>query len=763
MAGHIKNMAHSFVTRIIVTVGVTLLITISLWAFFNIHFQHQRETETVVSAADKLATTIRLGTRYAMMLNARSDINQIIQDIGKQKDLKEIRIYNKEGVIKFSKNVSEVNQPTNIRAEACDACHQFDPPLSVLNLNRRARLIKSNDAYRQLGVISPIYNEPGCSSATCHFHPAEQSILGALDVVMSLETIDADIQAFKWRALSLAVAAFFVTAIIILLLVLKFIRQPIRKLIAGTEHLTAGNYEARVDLRQNDELGLLADSINRMGKTIGEKEAALNKQRNDYQRLFEMVPCTITVQDRDYRLISYNRQFAEKFNPMPGDYCYCAYKGRSEKCEKCPVEQTFQDGRSHYSQETAFQKDGTARHWIVRTSPIKDDRGDIVAAMEMSLDITHRKLLQDALEESEKKYYAIFNNIPNPIFVLTIDTLIIVDCNDSVTSVYGYEKSEILQRCFLDLFHEGEREQRRIEMKTATSIDRVQQVDKAGNNRFFNIRISPSDYPGKKVLLVTTGDITQRLETEQQLIHSSKMATLGEMATGVAHELNQPLSVIKTASSFFMKKIKKKEPIPEAILQTLAEEIDSHVDRATKIINHMRQFGRKSEGETEPIDLNVILRRAFEIFRQQLKLRGIAVGWEITEGLPEILGDAGRLEQVFINLLINARDAIEEKVEARIDPDVDKKIILRTQRLGEKVCVDVQDSGVGIDDSIAERIFEPFFTTKKVGKGTGLGLSISYGIVKDCGGNIDVVPCDDGACFRLTFPVATRAENGEWG
>ncbi|MCP3869690.1 MAG: PAS domain-containing sensor histidine kinase, partial [Gammaproteobacteria bacterium] len=171
-------------------------------------------------------------------------------------------------------------------------------------------------------------------------------------------------------------------------------------------------------------------------------------------------------------------------------------------------------------------------------------------------------------------------------------------------------------------------------LMTASVLNRVRHLSKHGKNLYVTIRSSASEYPGGKVLLVTISDSTKRLETEQQLIQASKMATLGEMATGVAHELNQPLSVIKTASSFFMKKVSKNETIRPEILNELSGEIDSHVDRATKIINHMRQFGRKSDINLEPVFVNDALKRASEIFSQQLKVRGINVAWEITGDLP---------------------------------------------------------------------------------------------------------------------------------
>jgi histidine kinase len=264
------------------------------------------------------------------------------------------------------------------------------------------------------------------------------------------------------------------------------------------------------------------------------------------------------------------------------------------------------------------------------------------------------------------------------------------------------------------------------------------------------------------VLLVTTSDITKRLETEQQLIQAGKMATLGEMATGIAHELNQPLSVIKTASSFFVKKLDRQQTIEQGTLGAMLRKIDGNVDRATRIIEHMRQFARKSDLKLERVQLNELLRRAFEIFSQQLKLRSIEVVWDIDPELPKIDADPGRLEQVFINLLLNARDAIEEHWgPAEAGPAL-KRILIATRTAGGRVACEICDTGVGVPAHMVDRIFEPFFTTKQAGKGTGLGLSISYGIVKDCRGSIRVRPNPSGgACFRLEFPIPEKAHGKE--
>jgi histidine kinase len=708
----------------------------------------------ITAGTQRLSNTIRLGTHYAMMLNSRDDIKQIINNISKQHDIVNIRIYNKQGEIKFSNQDNEIDTITNIKNEACYICHRSDPPVDRVSLNETVRTFRSEAGYRLMGVISPVYNEPGCSTDACHVHPPDKKVLGAIDLVVSLEEADRELARYERNLVALAVFIFMATAALIYLFIYRFVRYPIKQLIDGTRQIEKGDYAARVNIDQADEMGQLARAIRQMGAAIDSKQGELNKQRDQFQNLFEMVPCIITVQDRDYRLIGYNREFADQFAPKPGDYCYCAYKGRTEKCEHCPVEATFADGRSHYSEETGMDKDGSIKHWIVRTSPIRDESGEIVAAMEMNLDISERKQLEEKLASSEKKYHAIFNNIPNPVFVLEIRSLEILDCNKSVHAVYGLARDRLIGTCFLELFEPGERETMAFRMATTATLNQVRQVGADDHMLYVNIRISPSEYSDQRVLLVTISDVTKRLEAEQQLIQASKMATLGEMSTGVAHELNQPLSVIKTASNFFMRKLKKKEPIRDEILMTMSEEIDSHVERATKIINHMRQFGRKEDPNLELVSLNDVLERAFEIFSQQLKVRGIDVNWQTAPGLPRIMGNPSRLEQVIINLLINARDAIEERTEQMPDQEHLRAITLITFRKAKTVTLSVCDTGIGVPEATRSKVFEPFFTTKKVGKGTGLGLSISYSIVKECGGEIDVTGnTNGGACFNLHFPM----------
>ena len=495
--------------------------------------------------------------------------------------------------------------------------------------------------------------------------------------------------------------------------------------------------------------------------------------------LFDQVPCSITVQNDQYELVEFNREFARRFNPEYGDFCFAAYKDLDRKCDNCPVEKTFRDGKSHFSEESGINKDGSISHWFVKTAPLMDERGRVTAAMEMSLDISRLKRLEKEVRISETKYQAVFKHIPNPIFILDRQSLSILDINDAATATYGYSRTRLQDENFSMLFP-SPTEFDRVRKNLSTPFhERLVHIKANEDYLYVNIWIRPAEFVDQQVLIVAVVDITVSVEAEQQLIQAGKMATLGEMATGVAHELNQPLSVIKTASSFIARKINSNEQIDRPILETLSREIESHVDRASKITNHMRLFGRKSVFQKEALDVNEVLKRAFDIFSQQLKLREIQVVWDLDGELPALHADPVRLEQVFINLLINARDAIVSRAKEAEEPGFKKEIRLETRwyppeneghspaggneligrDAGEFIQVKIRDTGTGIAKTDRDKLFEPFFTTKKVGEGTGLGLSISYGIIKESGGEISFHNNKDGgATFILIFGVAPASD-----
>jgi PAS domain S-box-containing protein len=376
------------------------------------------------------------------------------------------------------------------------------------------------------------------------------------------------------------------------------------------------------------------------------------------------------------------------------------------------------------------------------------------------LDITERKLAEEALHESEEKYRSLFTSGPNPIFVLDQETQMILDANPMAEETYGYSKEDLIGRPFNDLgpvedVLEGLANFDYSDWPKACVIgSKVQHFQK--NKKPFYVRVTacPIRYKDKEAIILATTDITEMLEKEAQLLQADKMTMLGEMSAGVAHELNQPLNAIKMGNEYLKMMVEQGNSIPEKDLLEVASQVSEQVDRASEIINRLREFGYKPDFAKEKVDVNKPIQMVAGMVKQQLGLQNIQVDIYLEENLPHIWGHSNSIEQVILNLVTNARDAIHEKKEARLDSR-DDVITIRSFKENDRVAVSVSDTGAGIPEAQKNRIFEPFFTTKDVGKGMGLGLSITYGIVKDYGGEIEVYSDEGtGTTFKLTFPFA---------
>lgn len=246
----------------------------------------------------------------------------------------------------------------------------------------------------------------------------------------------------------------------------------------------------------------------------------------------------------------------------------------------------------------------------------------------------------------------------------------------------------------------------------------------------------------------TTAEVQRReqelREKQEQLIQAGKLATLGELTTGVAHELNNPLNNIGLFIGNAIDLIELGMADPEFILQELHSAMQQ-VRKATEIISHLRTFGRAASVSYEPVAINQVIQRAISLIQEQLRLRQISVEFHFPPRDVIVTGNAIQLEQVFLNLLTNARDAMVDAL---------RKVITITCTVGKEVVeISFCDTGPGIPAELKQRIFDPFFTTKEVGAGTGLGLSITYGIVKEHQGTITAESQSaGGACFLLQFP-----------
>ena len=258
--------------------------------------------------------------------------------------------------------------------------------------------------------------------------------------------------------------------------------------------------------------------------------------------------------------------------------------------------------------------------------------------------------------------------------------------------------------------------------------------------------------------LVAIGfDITERRAAELAIYQSGKMITLGEMATGIAHEINQPLATIMMALDTLRNRIKTGQAEPAFVDKSL-QLLSDQLDRTAAIVSHMRIYGHRSSAAAQPVDPAAAVNGALVISQAQFADAGISLRKTYAAGRHMMLTDPTLIEQIVLNILVNARDAIIDNPASGPNQSDDWiEIGIAAEPDGKMVAITISDSGPGIPPALLERLFEPFFTTKPVGKGTGLGLALSAGMARDLGGRIEVRNTGSGAEFRILMPAAPQS------
>ncbi len=364
--------------------------------------------------------------------------------------------------------------------------------------------------------------------------------------------------------------------------------------------------------------------------------------------------------------------------------------------------------------------------------------------------------------DSDTRFRALMNSSFDAIVIINTQGAI-VDFNTAAEELFGCQKQQILgddlANTIIPLrYREAHSQGLKVFLETGVGPLIGQRVEIEAlhhDGHEFPVEIAIEKYDvatgtgteteTKSAFVGFIRNISQRKDTAAKLIQSSKMATLGEMATSVAHELNQPLSVIRMAAGNIRQRLSKGIVDPKYLSEKLLR-IEEQTTRAAHIIDHMRMFGREAKEPAESIDPRNAVKRALDLMGEQLRLAGIEIVTVLPEDCACVLGHVIQLEQVLLNLLTNALHAIT-KSEGMA------KITLQVFEEGNVIHITTQDTGGGIPSDVMQRIFEPFFTTKSMDRGTGLGLSVSYGIIQDMKGTIAAENIDDGARFTITLPI----------
>jgi PAS domain S-box-containing protein len=380
-----------------------------------------------------------------------------------------------------------------------------------------------------------------------------------------------------------------------------------------------------------------------------------------------------------------------------------------------------------------------------------------VAALQ--LEIKKRQQTETALRVSEEKYRGLVETLNDIVYATDLEGKFIY-ISRSANKLAGYMPEELIGKNFIDYVHPHHRQfvmerfANGIRTRNITSTE-AEFIRKDGSTVFLEINGGPLMGADGKMIgrIGSARDVTQRREAEhyrQELevkaLNQSKMAALGEIATGIAHEINQPLSFIKVIYESTLNDIEL-DQVDKAELKADFTEALHQVRRITQIINHLRTFGHSNNNRFEKISLPQVVDSTLILMGPKINKSNITLEQEIAPNLPDVFGNAINLEQVFINLIQNSLNAMEGKGEG--------EIYIRMLPAGDRVVIQYRDNGPGVPVEIQDRIFEPFFTTSEVGRGTGLGLAITFGIIREHNGTIEFESTPGhGITFTITLPVA---------
>jgi len=400
-------------------------------------------------------------------------------------------------------------------------------------------------------------------------------------------------------------------------------------------------------------------------------------------------------------------------------------------------------------EETLRRKDGTLLHTLQNITAVRDARGRIAQIRGLMLDVTEQKTFQSQLQRERDFNQKILNTTQSMILVL--DTAGLISYANRRCYEAGYQEGELIGHRLVEWVEASHRKDFDAALETTAHGHQVENLElrvrrSDGSMGHFSISLSPMRDEQKTVnsVVVVMTDITDAALLQAKLAHSEKMATIGRLVSGVAHEVNNPLAAILGFTDLLL----ENPEVPGSAREDL-QIILQETQRTKDIVQDLLSFARQRPVQRELVQVNSVLRQTIKLRSYDFASHGVEVIEDFEEKLAA-LGDSQQLQQVFLNILNNAYDAVQEAGQRG-------SIKIHTRRKAEMIEVAIIDNGTGITDP--QRIFDPFYTTKQVGKGTGLGLSICYGIVRAHGGEIQCWNNEmgSGSTFVVRIPVATEA------
>jgi two-component system NtrC family sensor kinase len=475
----------------------------------------------------------------------------------------------------------------------------------------------------------------------------------------------------------------------------------------------------------------------------------VEQSRKQWVEDFDAISDFIVVHDAGNRVLRLNRALAEALGLRPTEAI--GYEiDRLEILDSPPKEGHCPFCRNPRLAHEEYIHEAAERTFLISASRIHNAQGNDWRTIHVMKDITDRRVAERRYRRERDFNKNILNNTQSMILVL--DTAGLVSYANRRCFEDGYREQDLLGRALVEMVPPARRPllaqalERTLQGAALDNLE-IPLFRGSGTPGQFSISLSPMrDEQGEinSVVVVMT-DITDAASLQAKLMHTEKMAALGQLVSGVAHEVNNPLAAIVGFTDLLLE-----NPAVPADAKEELQVILQEAQRTRVIVQNLLSFARQMPAQREPAQINSILRQTMKLRAYDLENHGVELTEKYAAELPLVIGDPHQLQQVFLNILNNAYDAVQETRRTG-------KIEVQTVHRSDKIEIVFRDNGPGI--SQIDRIFDPFFTTKEVGKGTGLGLSICYGIIQAHRGEIVARnnPDGDGSTFIVRLPIAEKA------
>ncbi len=737
---------------------ISILLVIGLLsAFLYYESEMQDEAMRMEALGDRVGPVLEQSLSDYMLRRDSDALDRTLDNLKGIKPISRILLINNKGIIKASSDKKEVERVFSKSDPGCRDCHEK---------GLRGVFLKSAGMFRW---AQPVTNKPECHK--CH-NPSNR-INGVFIIDFSTADLSRLVTKHMYRGLLILLLSLVCISFALIVLSKTFVIERLNDIIGRIRKFKEGDYTDRIPLKWNDEITRLEESFNEMAHAITDREKErdilfkqVSRSYEQWQHTFDSITELISIVDSDGNIVRANRTFMEYFGVTPEDL-------KSRKYFEVLCGEGAPDGNFSDKAADAFGVeeeivDKNGRALMVSAFPYEYPEADFRGRILVARDIAERKRLEGEREKlirelqnslnkvshSQRMWQETFDSIGDLISVHDKD-FNILKVNRAFAEYFGVDPKEMINRKCYEFFH-GETSPIVSCPHVLTLKERrpaTAEILDARTRRILRVSTYPFNIPGDVPGVENHGsihiakDITEEREKEMRLIMSERLAALGQMASGVAHEINNPLASIAGCAEGLLSRTRKGN-MDRELFENYLRIIEEEVSRCKEITTGILSFVRKATYEKREVNLHETLDKAIEIIGFQGRLKEIEVIRRFAEDLPAVYGSEGELRQVFLTIITNALDAMGDRGTLTIETGVE----------GGRVSIRINDDGPGIPAEYLGKIFAPFFTTKSEKGGTGLGLSISNKIIMNHGGSI-LVRSEEGkgSTFEVQIPVIRQS------